>query len=386
MAAEVNRQHPWRSSGVWLMGDTHTHHRLIGGAEMLAGADPRCDFVALTSHAHNPDAVSAHPEIILAATKAHPDLILVNGVEWNTPTYELAAVLVSGGAGAMPVVDELIDRYDRQVAGLERSDELFLKGLRFLAGQGEDDLRPGVILQHVHSPDDFAVVRSKAALESGSVIGVSAASRRHVMDDGTLISPWASEVGGVLDRLYAEGARLTMVAESDFHHHRDLDEHMVREWPGEFMRNFVYCPEKTEAGLFAGLRGGCSYFVIGNIIEDLVWSVSSGGESAIPGEELSVAPGAEVEVAVTFRENVALDRLELIGNTGGHAAVVASSDGGELPRAGGIVTWKADLRPSGGLSFVRLRGSPADEVDDVKGLQFYANPVWIRTQHSPTPK
>ena len=59
MPQNGSRQLPWRETGVWLKGDTHTHHRLIGGAEMLAGAAPYCDFIALTSHAHEPDAVAA---------------------------------------------------------------------------------------------------------------------------------------------------------------------------------------------------------------------------------------------------------------------------------------------------------------------------------------
>ena len=81
MNQDLPRILPWRNTGVWLAGDTHTHHRLIGGEKLLDGASECCDFIALTSHAHNPDAVKAHPRVIEKGRKAHPDMIVVNGVQ-----------------------------------------------------------------------------------------------------------------------------------------------------------------------------------------------------------------------------------------------------------------------------------------------------------------
>jgi len=345
---------------------------------MLEGAATYCDFVALTSHAHNPDAVAAQPQIIGEARATHPDLIVVNGLEWNTPTYELAAVLIPGGGDTMPLIDGLMAAYDRQVTKIEKSDSLFLEGLNYLAGKGSDDAVPGIILQHLHSAEDFGSVRSKAAFGSGIWIGISAASRRHLMDDGTFISPWAREVGGVLDRLFAEGFRLTMVGESDFHHHRTLDAHMGREWPGEFIQTFVYCPEKTESGLFAGLRAGSAYFVIANIIQDLEWRASAGNRWAMPGEEMVVPHGSTATVTVRCRENVPLESMELIGNPRGPIEVVASSDGDPLERSKDETLWRVELPQVTAPCFLRLRGHARAPAGEAEAAQFYANPLWIR--------
>ena len=369
---------PWRDSGIWLTGDTHTHHRLIGGERLLDGASRYCDFIALTSHAHNRDAVEAHPRIINEGRAAHPNLIVVNGVEWNTPTHELAAVLVPGGENGMPVIEGLMEGSDRQVVDLEPSEETFLSGLRSLGEQGSGDLRPAVILQHLHSPEDFPSVQSGAAFEVGpALVGVSAASRRHLMDDGTYISPWASEVGGVLDRLYAGGRRLMMLAESDFHHHMDLDKNMGTEWPGEYMRNCIYCPDRTEAAVFAGLRAGAGYFVIGNIIQDLDWTASSGGRSAMVGEQLGAPEGTPVTVSVRFRENTPLDSVELIGNPGGETRVVASTNGDQLQRSNKLVDWCVALPPSSAPFFIRLHGTARVSGAEPETMQFYANPIWV---------
>lgn len=48
---ELNKRCPWRETGVWLMGDTHVHHRQEGLERVVdMAASHNCDFLAFIEH------------------------------------------------------------------------------------------------------------------------------------------------------------------------------------------------------------------------------------------------------------------------------------------------------------------------------------------------
>lgn len=112
----MTTKHPWHDIGVWLMGDTHVHHRQTGLQRVVDEASQYgCDYLAFTEHAHYTEYLEAQPEFMEKAYSAHPNMILVNGVEWSTPAgndtrAEQAGLLMSGGANGMPLLRQFLNR------------------------------------------------------------------------------------------------------------------------------------------------------------------------------------------------------------------------------------------------------------------------------------
>ncbi|MHC4714565.1 MAG: CehA/McbA family metallohydrolase domain-containing protein [Planctomycetota bacterium] len=353
------------------MGDTHVHHRQEGLERVVdMAASHGCDFLAFAEHSFHTEYLEAQPDLMERAARTHPDMILVNGTEWSTPIgsderSEQAGLMVPTGRDGMGLLREFLGKYDTKVAGIDPDEGAFLEALRWLGDRGEGDLRPLVILTHPH----------RRALETGpAVLGLCASSRPP--EPGSLeVWPWSADVGGTCDQLFADGRRLVMLAESHFHKH--VKEGGRAFWPGEFRRNYVFCPDRTEAGLFRGLRSGSSYFVLGDIVADLEFSASTDRASITMGESLTVPAGTTVEVALSFTENHPVDVVELIGNPGGDIQVVASVEGRDLSRGGGRARFTVALRTGGLPCYLRARGCARIEQPYPVTAWFYTNPLWL---------
>ena len=106
--SSLTSKHLWHDTGVWLMGDTHVHHRQTGLERTVDEASRHgCDYLAFTEHAHYTEYFKAQPELMEKAHAARPNMILVNGVEWSTPAgdetrAEQAGLLMPGGVDGMP--------------------------------------------------------------------------------------------------------------------------------------------------------------------------------------------------------------------------------------------------------------------------------------------
>ena len=376
---------PWRDTGVWLMGDTHCHHRQTGLKRVADKASEYgCDYLAFSEHSFYTEHLEAQPELIEQARAAHPNMVLVNGVEWSTPAgdetrAEQVGLLMPGGGAGMPLLREFLSRFDTKVAGIDCSEEAFLEALRFLGQHGEGDVRPTVILTHPHRPQAaFTTRQIRAALGAGPALAAVCASSRPPTPGKLEVWPWASEVGGVCDQVLAGGGRIVLLAES--HVHKHISEGGEELWPGEFRRNYIYCPERTEAGLFRGLRSGTSYFVLGGIVEEVGFTASAGGESIITGETLTVPPSQSIQVSVSFVENTALEAIELIGNPEGEVRVVASARGNDLARSGNRTTWTVEVRMGSEPSYLRARGSARIGEPYPVTAWFYTNPLWLEPE------
>ena len=376
---------PWRDTGVWLMGDTHCHHRQTGLERVVEGAGRYgCDYLAFTEHSFYTEFLEAQPELIEQARTAHPEMILINGAEWSTPAgdearAEQVGLLMPGGGAGMPLLREFLGRFDTRVADIDTSEEAFLKALRFLGEHGDGDVRPTVVLTHPHGPEvAFTTSQILAALKVGPALAAVCASSRPPTPGELEVWPWASEVGGVCDQVLAAGGRIVLLAES--HMHQARDEGGNEFWPGEFRRNYVHCPERSEAGLFRGLRSGASYFVLSDIVQDVEFTASAGGESIMMGETLTAPSGQSVQVSVGFVENTALEAIELIGNPEGEVRVVASARGSDLARSGNRTTWTVEVRMGSEPCYLRARGSARITEPYPVTAWFYTNPLWLEPE------
>jgi hypothetical protein len=166
-----------------------------------------------------------------------------------------------------------------------------------------------------------------------------------------------------------------MLAESHIHRHRS--EGGEEFWPGEFRRNYLYCPDRTEAGLFRGLRSGGSYFVLADIVQDVSFTASAGGETIMMGETLSAEPGRTIVASLSFVETVPVEAVELIGNPGGDVRVVARSPGKALGRFAGRTTWTVDVTMGAKPCYLRARGSAPVRQPYPMTACFYTNPLWL---------
>jgi hypothetical protein len=378
----VTHQHPWHDTGLWLVGDTHIHYRQIGLERVVEEASRfGCQYLAFTEHAQYTEYLEAQPGLIAKALAAHPEMLLINGTEWNSPAgdeerSEQVGLLVPGVAAGVPLLREFLSRFDTQVAGIKTGDETFLEALRFLSRHGQGDVRPTAILTHPKGPQEaFTVSQIGAGLQVGPALAGLCASSRPPQPGELEVWPWASDVGGTCDQLFARGRRVVMLAES--HLHRHGEEEGGEFWPGEFRRNYIYCPDRTEAGFFRGLRSGGSYFVLADIVRDIAFTASAGGERIMLGETLSAEPGQTVTVSLSFVEKVPVEAVELIGNAGGEVRVVARSPGKALARSVGRTTWTVDVTMGATPCYLRARGSAHVRQPYPVTACFYTNPLWL---------
>lgn len=382
----MTTKHPWHDTGVWLMGDTHVHHRQTGLERVVEGAAGfGCDYLAFTEHSFYTEYLEAQPTLIEKALASYPEMVLVNGVEWSTPAgddtrAEQVGLLMPGGVQGMPLLREFLTRFDTKVGGIEASEEAFLDSLRFLGAHGGGDVRPTVILTHPHRPRAaFTATQIRSALGVGPALVALCGSSRPPERGELDVWPWVTRVGGVYDQVLAGEQRIVMLAESHFHEHSG-EEGGVEFWPGEFRRNYIYCPERTEAGLFCGLRSGASYFVLGGIVEDVSFVASADGEAIMMGEALSVSPGQTVDVSVSLLENTSVEALELIGNPEGMVRVVAQAWGRDLVRSADRTSWEVAVTMGPGPCYLRARGSARICQPYPVTAWFYTNPLWLVTE------
>lgn len=371
---------PWRDTGVWLAGDAHAHYRLVGFEELVKRSQEHCDFQAITSHPHEVEAFKAQPALIEGARARYPDLILINGVQWNPPVGNFVTVWAPGVARGMPLLKEFLERFDVQVGGADKTEENFLAGLRFLSEQPIGDTLPAAFIQHPHPGLQFTPEQIRSGLDVGAaLVGICVSSgKRDQTPGGGVIHPWAGEVGGFADTLFAEGRRVVLTGDSDLH--QPGVQGVERDWPGLYRRTYLYCPERSEAGVFAGLRGGAWYLVVGGLVRELNVTARVGDDRATLGEELAANENDSVDVTVEFAETGNLDSLELIGNPGGETRILAQASGADLLREEATVRWTIQVGAPAGTFFLRVRGTGTATEPSGDPACFYSAPLWVSAE------
>lgn len=367
MATKNSNRLPWHGTGVWLSGDPHCHYRLVGLDQLAARAAPYLDFMGITSHGHMSEPFHAQPAFIEKLQNQYPSLILINGVQWEAPLGDSVTILAPGVTKSMPLLDELLNRFDTRIAGIEENQANFIQGLRFLSDHPIDSIPPAVIIQHQHGERTYTTEQITTALDVGAaLVGfcVSSAKRQSSPGEG-ILHPWAAQIDNLADALYNQGRHIAMTAESDFHNSEPGNWGQTEFWPGEYRRTCLYCPEKTEAGIFAGLRSGACYAVVGNLVDNLNLTVTANNETAMLGEQLDVPSGLPITVTATFTKNGNIKSLQLIGNPGSKTHVIAEATDDDLTEKDGKVTWKVNLDATSPNFFVRIKatGIAADPPD-----------------------
>lgn len=135
---------------------------------------------------------------------------------------------------------------------------------------------------------------------------------------------YTAKVGGLWDALLGEGRRWFNFASSDYHLHHTAGGDDF--FPGEYQRTWVKAVDSDNDGTYSlsevadGLRAGNSFFVMGDLINALDFSLKSKNKKAEMGGKLVVKKNESVTLTIKFRSPTAnahgdrpvVDHIDLI--------------------------------------------------------------------------
>jgi hypothetical protein len=397
-------------AGLWLAGDHHIHTRYSSDgryeiAEQVAGAARSgLDFCVITDHGgplHDKVLLQrAYPELI-AARRAHPEMLVFQGLEWNIPDAEHGSVIVPPGESEAEVVAEFEARFDaHRPRPRPLGEEDAVAGVRFLQAQQHKPLffanhpaRRGLDSPHElrawadAGPDvtrgfegapghpaatligDLRGHYSVPAHPPGSFPGYPPESYRTFGG----YDAYVAQVGGLWDSLLAEGRPFYITANSDSHRwHGDfieVDRSRFRTEgfvtptgrtllpgkrqdsdypPGTYCQTRVFAARRDPHAVLAGMRQGNMYTVLGGLIDGLMLWLHDGEQAAPMGGTLLVRRGAAIELVLEVRpasrRNLGgvlptLEHIDLI--VGDITGPAADRDTLRCPSARTLVRWPA---------------------------------------------
>ena len=356
----------------WLRGDMHNHcedHALV--AEYLAGACDTLDFIALTNHAQKPVFFDQH-RMIEQARCILPGFPIFFGLEWNAPmgghaglvfpigeheaenAYAFAAAHDRLGAkapgsveaalehlSALPAAERPILFFNHPAAGQWSADSIN----RYLAADGGPHTEAGKLAQE----------RGEAA---SLVVGIEALHGHQAHAKVAAMDPCAypgGSIGGLVDQVYACQRPFSLLLNSDFHVHKQLQQ---PDYPlGVFNHVRVgveaghQCAPNAEGGLltpeaiFASLRRGRTCASQGHWLDLVDFSV----DDHFIGDTWTGGSGV---LHVVFEATEAIEKVELIGQWQPNAVAAVLECLG--PRPAGRSEWTLEI-PADAQGFVRLR-------------------------------
>ncbi|MFE2751660.1 PHP domain-containing protein, partial [Actinosynnema sp. NPDC059335] len=112
---------PWRGRGRWFAGDHHTHTKYSSDgqyevAQQVAKArEHGLDWIVITDHggvAHEKFSVGQVAPDVERARRAHRDVLVYQGLEWNIPGAEHATVFLPPGRSAVDILRAFEAAYD----------------------------------------------------------------------------------------------------------------------------------------------------------------------------------------------------------------------------------------------------------------------------------
>ena len=394
--AEVLTEIPWALISRPLVMDTHTHTRFSDGkypVDKLVqfAINEGCDALAITDHSDlGEDA--ATPEYftaIRAARAAHPDLILFGGIEWNIPPYygrEHVTVLLD------PTLEETILGPFKQK--FEQDDANAGDALDWLADEAGSANNAVLIYNHPSRKDDDPKENLRDMLgwlnTNNLFIGFEGApghqnskwtgSYRNEILPQDRWDPVAATIGGSWDQLLDMGHNVHAAIASSDYHNEDLDYS-----PCEFARVHIYPEDRSARGILAGLRAGSFWSDHGQILDDLLFTLS------VPGLPLPVTPGEVVRLRgdQPLQFTVLLRRgagslnsglvVELIGNgRSGKPELLHSKS--LLPDENRVDWALTDPVTGSDGSSVYFRMRIRKAVDDGADLMAYTNAIRVMTR------
>ena len=331
----------------WLRGDMHNHcedHALV--AEYLAGAGDTLDFIALTNHAQKPVFFEQH-HMIEQARRILPRFPIFFGLEWNAPRGGHAGLVFPLGGREAENAYAFAATHDRLGAADPVSVEAALEHLTALPAEE----CPILFFNHPAAGQWSAesINRYLAADPAGLVVGIEALHGHQAHARVAAMDPYVypgGAVGGLVDQVYACQRPFSLLLNSDFHAHKQLQQ---PDYPlGVFNHVRVGVEEdqqSTSEAIFSGLRRGRTCASQGHWLDLVDFSV----DNHFIGDTWTGGPGV---LYVAFEATEAVERAELIGLWQSNAAPAVLECLGPLPP--GSSEWTLEIPPDA-QGFVRLR-------------------------------
>jgi hypothetical protein len=388
----------WAGRGVWLRSELHVHTRFSDGSQTVddvvaAAARNGCDVVAITDHSDGglKAATPEYLDAIRAARAAHPEIVVVAGLEWNVPPgkgQEHAGVLVPTELEQVAPLAEFKARFDDEDKKGENAP-LALEALAWLQRVNGSGLAPMVTMHHpTRVPDSTSAPALTFEALHRAAPGIMSAVEGgpgHQKSDPlgsyknpqSLIVRWdpiVAEVGGAWDQWLGKGLDIWgAAADADFHGPSG------EFWPCEFSSTWVYAPDRSVNGIIRALHAGSYAGEQGHIVErpELQVHVEGVPQPVVAGQTLAVAAGTTVTATLSFtvpardyeRRPGRIDRVELIGIAEGKAAIIS----GGAPASPEAFSVPVTVPPGGIVLRARGRRGAIDRTS----LMFYTNPIRI---------
>lgn len=344
----------------WLKGDLHCHcerHELLPA--LLDGVPARLDFLALTNHPHKP--IFAEQAAMLARARAAcPTVALFFGVEWNGLGGRHTNLIFPPSSREADHAAAFLQAHDFVLTGREPDLPAAFAQLRALP----DAERPLVFINHPSTavgftPEHLDQLHAAAGVP-GLWIGMEALHGHqawpHVLADDPAVYP-ASRLGGLCDHQYTRGRACTLLADSDFHVHKQASKPDYP--PGVFQHTRVAVdlpanPGDKTAAIFAALRAGATCVSQGfwcNLTAFIAADRPAAAPRVLrPGD--SIDSTRAVALRVEFDAAEPIGRIEALGvlTPGTPPAVLFQAE--NLPVGRGEVVWTL---PPGAQGYLRLR-------------------------------
>ncbi len=331
----------------WLRGDMHNHcedHALV--AEHLEAARDTLDFIALTNHAQKPVFFEQH-RMIERARRILPRFPIFFGLEWNAPMGGHAGLVFPIGEREAENAYAFATAYDRLRASAPVGVEAALNHLSALPAAE----RPVLFFNHPAAGQwsTESISRYLAADSTDLVVGIEALHGHQAHAKVAAMDPCAypgGAVGGLADQEYACQRPFSLLLNSDFHVHKQLQQ---PDYPlGVFNHTRIGVEaghHATSEAILAGLRRGRTCASQGHWLDLIDFSV----DNRVIGDTWTGGPGV---LRVAFEATEAVEKTELIGQWQPNVAPAVLECLGPQPL--GSSEWTLEIPPDA-EGFVRLR-------------------------------
>jgi hypothetical protein len=323
--------------------DTRKNVTILGDVEYSANHQEMWRWQSLRDY--------VYPEIV-EARELYPDKTIISGVEWNVPGHEHCSTAIHQYDGTATAISEWEFRFDRSDDDNSRVGETGILG-------DEKTKTNGRVYPNGNNTCDYSKERAEAKLDA-----IAGVKWMQALYDSGLADAWVvpahierahsyfiedfrnwqdagpdvaygfegapghqtsgdrgfgrsslgggtyggtgfycAMVGGLWDGLSAEGRKWFNFASSD--DHRNWRQGGNDFYPGEYQKNYTYINKKAKdpiQAVFDGNRSGNSWNVMGDLIDELEFTVQSKKKKAMMGETLVVKKGKKVKIKIKVHD------------------------------------------------------------------------------------